>query len=563
MICEREGVEVRFQGSQAYCSEQGGVVLPLLPADNSDARTYGLAYLHHELAHMETTDFGSLGGLNKVEHAITNVLEDIRIETARGRRYPGAKNVFEAVEELLIRDGLYSGNSESPAGKLVGYMLCALRYRVLGHSVMKDLSAETRKDLSSVLPANAMVKLDALMDQVRACMTTGDCVVLTKRIVSMIEDAKEELSQPPQESQGDSDDDGDSGSDQLETAGQGGSGQDQQSDDNGAEAGAADQANSSGQQQGDSQAGSESAQAGGSMAGSSNKEMLEAIQSLLDGDGADIAGDVGSKLAEALGDLSASAPGGSVVEEPKIGKLSNSASGAEMLAAAQAATNALRYRLHALLQAKSQCRVRHGQRGRLDTKVLPRLKTGNINVFKRREQGLELDTAILFLTDISGSMKHEVQLAAQSVLSAALNFSSLEGVNVAAYAFPFHGNHLVPLVNFGERVVGNAGKFASLYANGSTPLAEALVHAGRELMKRQERRKILFVGTDGDPDSKLATKAVLKDLKALGIEVIGLGISTDAVKNYFEVHGSIYSINDLAPVVIETLEDKLFNQMAA
>lgn len=548
MICEREGVKLRFGGSQAFCTEKDGVVLPDLPTGNHEARILGLGYLNHELEHLEDTDFSVLLDLTKAEHGFTNLLEDIRIEKNRGERYPGAKIIFGQVWEILVRDMEPAGNVSTPYAAMHNYMLAALRSLKLGHKALEVPAAEAREVLKGVIPENVLTKLEILMDRVSDCKSTGDCAFLAKNILKMIEEAKDELEPPPPPPQGGAG--GDPGDAQNQQTQQG------QDQDNG-------QGDDTQSSQGDASTDPTLSQDGGGDGADDNAAMKDALNAILAGDGD--THDASKMIADQLQTLAIQADPDEKLGQANVGSLPESSSDTKMVNEASSATNALQMRLHALLQAKALCRTRHLSQGcRLDTKRLHTLKMGNIDVFKRRDEGLKLNTAITILIDNSGSMKKgKIELARQAALAASMAFSTLQGVVVSVYAFPVDNGDVAPLVKFGERPAGKSGQFAGLVGTGSTPMGEALVYAGKDLMQRRETRKILLVATDGEPDSEVACKGLVKDMESMGIEMMGLGIETSVVKDYFDNYSMIKSINDLAPAVIAMLQGQLFRDQAA
>src|ERR1700694_5152950 len=87
------GVRV-VMGGQRACTDGNTIRLPALPADDRRARVYGLGYIVHETGHVEDTDFEAYSQFESqspLHGALLNILEDVRVELARMRRYPGAK----------------------------------------------------------------------------------------------------------------------------------------------------------------------------------------------------------------------------------------------------------------------------------------------------------------------------------------------------------------------------------------------------------------------------------------------------------------------------------------
>ena len=58
-------------------------------------------------------------------------------------------------------------------------------------------------------------------------------------------------------------------------------------------------------------------------------------------------------------------------------------------------------------------------------------------------------------------------------------------------------------------------------------MAEAILFAASDVVRREETLKIVMVVTDGDPNDREATKYIIDRARADGITVVGLGIGVD------------------------------------
>ena len=182
--------------------------------------------------------------------------------------------------------------------------------------------------------------------------------------------------------------------------------------------------------------------------------------------------------------------------------------------------------------------------------------------FVRQDERPAPNTAFALLLDRSGSMRMQLILAGQAVLSILLALDTLPGVASWAAAFPGSAeDRILPLKSFEERATRIAGRFTGLYATGGTPLANALWRAGCELVRRPEPRRLIVVATDGQPSHPDGVNDILTRCRASGIEVVGLGIgqSLDQVQTVFGVwHAvSIATIEALAPALFAVLERQL------
>ena len=65
-------------------------------------------------------------------------------------------------------------------------------------------------------------------------------------------------------------------------------------------------------------------------------------------------------------------------------------------------------------------------------------------------------------------------------------------------------------------------------------MAEAILFAASDVIRREETLKIVLVVTDGEPNDREATKHIIERARADGITVVGLGIGID-VSPVFDV----------------------------
>ena len=117
-------------------------------------------------------------------------------------------------------------------------------------------------------------------------------------------------------------------------------------------------------------------------------------------------------------------------------------------------------------------------------------------------------------------------------------------------------NKAVSAVKHGQPVQLHAGKFG-MRPTGGTPMAEAIWYAAFELSKTREDRKMLIVLTDGEPDNKDSAEAVIELCENSGIEVIGIGIETNAPSRLFSKSICIDDVADLQSTLFKLMEKSL------
>jgi uncharacterized protein YegL len=66
-------------------------------------------------------------------------------------------------------------------------------------------------------------------------------------------------------------------------------------------------------------------------------------------------------------------------------------------------------------------------------------------------------------------------------------------------------------------------------ANGTTPLGEAVWWVLQEMACLSRTRKIVFILTDGEPDSRSNAETAIQEAKRAGLEFYGLGLGGESV----------------------------------
>ena len=217
----------------------------------------------------------------------------------------------------------------------------------------------------------------------------------------------------------------------------------------------------------------------------------------------------------------------------------------------------LKRRLVTLSETKTS-RGRHGQR--IDNRVIHRAFLGDPRVFRSVNEGIRLDTSVVLLCDVSGSMQEEnrIQMACAAMYATACALQAIPDIEVAAAAFP--EKQLV--MPFHGRANRERERFC-LRADGGTPLHEGLLMAQRLLSHRTAQRKVVFVMTDGRPDDvDLATQHIYM-LEKSGVDVIGLGIQADFGKAFFGKWVIVEDVHSLPEAMLSMLGHHLNQRLVA
>ena len=512
-----------------------------------------VAYLYHEAGHMLHSNF-SLGATNPLQRAITGTLEDIRIEHLVMGKFPAARRYLSRLVGIVVEDGVDGqrgfpalDGSESEASILQRYMMYRLRHEVLRQEPIAELSAGAIKVAQQRLPAGMLTRLDALMFQVTDCANEDEVFELAAAIIQMIKEEKEkEQEQRRQQQQS-----GEQGGQQQQSSGQQ-DGQDdgQQQGQSSGDPAEGDEEGGQGGQQGQADQDSESGGQGSGQSGSSKGEegeassqsargaggtgsghdMEQALEQLLNMSDQDVEEEMGEMLQNAI-NAAANAEGydGVHVPMPNVHKARLSAVPVDM-AQLRASVNATRTRTLQWMSSVAEGEVSHSRSGmQIDSSRIWQGRFGG-SIFVREDEGIDINAAASIVIDRSGSMSHTIGHAAQAAVATMLAFD-VPGLKTQVSVFPWYGENrdegVAVIKRWDESPKQLAGRVASLSTDGGTPMAEAILFAASDVVRREETLKIVMVVTDGDPNDREATKYIIDRARADGITVVGLGIGVD------------------------------------
>lgn len=157
----------------------------------------------------------------------------------------------------------------------------------------------------------------------------------------------------------------------------------------------------------------------------------------------------------------------------------------------------------------------------------------------------------------SDSSRSLADVTDEACIALALALDAIAHVNPAVTFFSNSSESpVVCAVKHGQSVQANTGRFP-VKPSGGTPMAEAIWYAAYELSKTREDRKMLIVLTDGEPNSSQATKEVIDLCERSGIDVIGIGIQTNAPATLFSRSICIDAVEDLQKTLFKLMEKSL------
>lgn len=227
--------------------------------------------------------------------------------------------------------------------------------------------------------------------------------------------------------------------------------------------------------------------------------------------------------------------------------------------------------------------------GRLHSASLHRLAVGDDRTFRRKVTTEAKSTAVTLLVDNSASMSGERMLVAMASTYALA--TTLERVAIPCEVIGYTTDERPPLWDdedtpepthqefsryagimmpvykpFAQRLTpSNRQRFAVAAMTQSSVASnvdgESLQYAAMRLLPRPEDRKIMIVLSDGLPavyrgnvdELEAHLAETVRTLVRTGIEVVGIGIMTDAVKRFYPRHLVIEALEELPRAVMGEL----------
>ena len=217
-------------------------------------------------------------------------------------------------------------------------------------------------------------------------------------------------------------------------------------------------------------------------------------------------------------------------------------------------TARLASQLQALLQAYVMNRGGAFRRGRLDSNKLARIAVNNPKVFQQRVEQRAINTEIIILADMSGSMSgRRAKVLSEGLYALAHAIYPIKGVTIAAYGFS--GSRFIPILEMGERP---HNKFL-LSCEDGTICGSMSLKALSRFGWTSDKRRIFIVMSDGDTFDDDLFKLALKKARKAGIEVVGIGVESKAMQDYVDKDEYVYvnRVSDLPSQFFTVLRDKL------
>lgn len=187
--------------------------------------------------------------------------------------------------------------------------------------------------------------------------------------------------------------------------------------------------------------------------------------------------------------------------------------------------------------------------GRLDTNKLAEARQSVQTVYTRTVKAQPRPMNVVLLIDESGSMHHRYILCRDAAVLIQEAVENIPDIRLSVYGYT-SGNPKNVLITHKDHWDKHPDKYriGSISAYGSTPTREAIMEITARITERSGDRTILFVLSDGVPDSThQAVRNAVDEATRKGITVIGISVASSLTENDLKaMYGHYLVMNDNA-----------------
>lgn len=240
---------------------------------------------------------------------------------------------------------------------------------------------------------------------------------------------------------------------------------------------------------------------------------------------------------------------------------------------AMAGAKGLTATVRRLLQIRSRDRYQYGQKkGKLHGASLHRLGIKNggaasTRVFKTKRINECLDVSFTVLGDSSGSMGSSKYIAMGASMMMLNKAVQPLGVDYELMSFTDMSTTIINLFKQFNQKVSDHRLLDSIIEAGlrknNNADGEAIMWAYSRLLQQKTARKVLVVLSDGQPQSRRGdcsyhTKQVIEQIEKQGkVEIYGVGIESDSVKNFYKDYQVIHRAEDLEGALLNLIQNRI------
>ena len=195
-------------------------------------------------------------------------------------------------------------------------------------------------------------------------------------------------------------------------------------------------------------------------------------------------------------------------------------------------------------------------------------RLGDAKVFRQPRTSAGVDAAVQLLMDRSGSTEDFVGELFETTAACAMALERLGRVKTAIELFPardWEDHHSESAKAFGASARALTNRTSQVESCGGTPMHHAMQNVLPALLDRREKKKMLFILTDGMPDDVEATKAMLAKYAENGVTVVGIGMGPYREKVVALIPNSVAveSIEDLPRALEKLFKGQIVDRLAA
>jgi cobalamin biosynthesis protein CobT len=564
-------IQVILEGNNAY-TDGSTIVLPSLPDSAEISKETAMVirgYVDHEAGHVRHSDFDVIASIDKDGKSnlrkIHNCLEDVWMEKRVMEEYAGAEKNLRAVAELV--SGREIDHLKSNPSLISGVTVDSIGLGILKKG-RKEYTGENNAAVFDLLDDNIQKWSEKWVESIDKCKSTKDTLSLARAIEKLVKQDPELESNP----------------EDFKFESQDGEGESQEGQED----------------EGGESEGKEIDKGEGILDKFSPADWLKNIandqKTVMKPAGGNMYRVLSTRFDEVFTRTSQnkrSDPRQDAMRKNSVTDYNR------IISKINGTVNVMKSKLRRALMAKENRDWDFGrQQGRLDSKRLTSAFNGVESVYKVRKDREEFDTAVHLFVDMSGSMSGSKEIVAGQ---AAIAFCEcLEGTGIKYQVSGFDNTYnseniptelrelvykaykngekyrryeplnLVIFKAFNESLQVAKGALSALTdaAGGNNSDRDAVLWAANELKSRPEKRKILFVFSDGLPandeinigyhDNGLdnGLKDAIKDISK-SIECVGIGIDSDSVEKFYKNNVVIYKLDDLAGATFNKLSEIL------
>ena len=552
------------------------VNLPYIPDNATPELCQAIqGFLDKEVSSVLFTDYPAMKKIerNKELHAMAKKIEDTRVEKEMGKRFRGSGSNLANTSKFFLDKYTTPKLNEAIAGANEAEAQAILMHPLI--RMMAGLNVETdfmKTKMSTV--EEVYDKIKKFGPAIEACASTEQAIELAKAVRKAISEEDED----DDEGEGEGEEEGGMG-----LAGRAGGEDEGEGDEDG---------------EGDDDGGG--AKGGGGAKEIKNQNSSMSLEEL----DKENANDYDKELSALItGDTAATAKhaeylvytrDNDVIENLHVGSgYKHSMFKDDIEGKTEHMVGPLQKDLERAISARSLASWENGRRsGKLHSANLARLATNDGRVFRKKHETRSKDVAVSLVIDMSGSMHgSKILLATQAAYALA---SVLERLRISHEVICFttgkpvadesliHAEeakmgrrytrnetlYMPILKNYGERFGVDVRSRFGWLPNTSTMRnnvdGESVEIAARRLLARKENGKVMIVLSDGYPaasgnSGKLNDhlKEVVKESMRAGINVVGIGIQSYSVKEFYPKAVVINDVDELPKTVIQELRHLL------